>query len=166
MLFFSNRIEIIMQHKFWDYSSAYLISFYGFSTFIVISIFYFLANIRFIDRLIIPKKIRNKKVKERAIRHFMESGAYNTKERSGILIFISFLERRVELLADIGISKKIPQEKWDSIVQYIVNGIKENKISEHLSKAIEDCGKLLAIHFPIQPDDVNELKDDIDILEK
>lgn len=166
MMFFAKPVEKLIHDMFWDYSTDYLLIFFGFSTFLVIAVFYLLANFSFIDRLIVPRRAMRRKVTERAVRCFMESGVYNTKDRTGILIFISALERRVELLADSGISAKIPQEKWDDIVNHIISGIKENKFVEHLSQSIRECGKLLAEHFPIKPGDVNELKDQISILEK
>jgi putative membrane protein len=165
MLFFANSIEESIKQMFWEYSSLHLLMFYGFSTFLVIAIVYLLTNIPFIDRLIIPKSVMQQKVNQRAERHFLESGVYDTKDRTGVLIFISYLERRVELLADKGISEKIPQEKWDAIVGHIINGIKSNQLVKHLSESIRECGDLLAEQFPIQPGDVNELKDDIHILE-
>lgn len=166
MMFFVGSIENRLQSLFWDYHIGYLLIFYGFSTFLVIALFYFLGNISTIDRLIVSKKIKWQKVKERALRHFMESGVYNTKDRTGILIFISILEKRVELLADSGINEKIPQKKWQSIVDNIIKGIKEKNVTPHLIESINECGKILAEHFPIQPDDINELSDEIDILEK
>ncbi|MBT4576553.1 MAG: TPM domain-containing protein [Candidatus Cloacimonetes bacterium] len=166
MMFFAGNIEQFLQGKFWDYSVNYLILFYGFSTFIVIALFYFIGNISCIDRIIVPKKIRNQKVTERATRYFIESGVYNTKDRTGILIFISNMERRVELLADSGINAKIPKEKWQNIVNNIIKGIKQKEIAVHLSESIIECGNLLAQHFPIQSDDKNELTDNIEILEK
>ena len=140
MMFFVGNIETFLQEKFWDYSVNYLIMFYGCSSFIIITIFYFIGNISSIDRLIVPKKIRNQKVKERATRYFMESGVYNTKDRTGILIFISIMERRVELLADSGISEKIPKEKWQNIVDNIIKGIKQKDIVTHLTESINECG--------------------------
>lgn len=119
-----------------------------------------------IDRLIVPKRVMKQKVKERAVRHFMESGVYNTRDRTGILIFISFMERRIELIADKGINEKIPQEKWNSIVENIIQGIKSDKVIEKLKESILECGKLLEKHFPIKSDDTNELSDDVTILEK
>ena len=166
MMFFVYEVETFIKQMFWDYSNNYLLLFYGFSTFLVISIFYFIANISMIDRLIAPKKIMKQKVKERAVRHFMESGVYNTRDRTGILIFISFLERRIELIADKGINEKIPQEKWNSIVENIIQGIKSDKVIEKLKESILECGELLEKHFPIKPDDTNELSDDVTILEK
>ncbi len=111
LLFFSSEIETAIQSSFWSYTSNYLVMFYGFSIFIVISIFYFIANISQIDRLIVPKKIMQEKVKNRATRYFMESGVYKTRDRTGILIFISILEKRIELIADSGINAKIEQSK-------------------------------------------------------
>ncbi len=165
MLFFTHGIEESIKKMSWEYSSHYLLMFYGFSTFLVTAVVYLLANIPFIDRLIVPKSVQRYKVNQRAVRYFLESGVYNTKDRTGILIFISYLERRVELLADKGISEKIPQEKWDTIVGHIIDGIKSNQLIKHLSESIRECGNLLAEQFPIQPGDVNELRDDIQILE-
>jgi len=164
--FFTHGIEHALQKMFWEYSSQYLLMFYGFSTFLVIALVYLLTNIPIIDRLIIPKKVMMEKVNQRAVRHFMESGVYNTADRTGILIFISYLERRVELLADRGISEKITGEKWHSIVRHIIDGIHAGQLVKHLTESIRECGDLLAEHYPIQPGDVNEIKDDIRILEK
>ena len=166
LLMFSGKVEDAIQNLFWSYTSNYLIMFYGFSTFIVISIFYFIANISQIDRLIVPKKVMEEKVKNRATRYFVESGVYETRDRTGILIFISVLERRIELIADSGINKKIAQSKWNDIVTHIINGVKNKKLSNNLIEAIDECGKLLSKYFPIKEDDENELVDEINILEK
>jgi len=165
MQFFTSDIKGILENMFWEYSDNYLVMFYGFSTFLVIFISYFMLNIPFFDRLIIPKKVMTKKVHNRAMKHFIESGTINTKDRTGILIFISVLERKVELIADTGIAIKITPEKWQEIVDNIIIGIKEKNISTHFVKSIEMCGELLAEHFPIEKDDQNELTDTITILE-
>jgi len=163
---FSNSIESRIQQMVWDYSSRYLLMFYGFSIFVVIALVYLAVNIPFIDRLVIPKGVMRKKVNQRAVRHFMESGIYDTRDRTGILIFISQLERRVELLADKGINEKIPQEKWDHLLDHIIQGIKTGQLVKYLTEAIRECGELLAEHFPIQTGDVNELNDGMQVLEK
>lgn len=166
MMFFTGNIERLLKNMFWDYSADYLVLFYGLSTFLVIFIFYFLANVPLVDRLVVPKSVMREKVNQRAIRHFMESGVYDTRDRTGILIFISQLEQRVELLADKGISEKIPQEKWETLVNHIILGIKTGEVVKYLCEAIAGCGTLLAEHYPILPDDVNELRDEITVLER
>ena len=166
MLFFTPSVERLIQSLSWDYSVNHLLMFYGFSTFLVIAGCYFIANISAIDRFIVPRSVLRRKVQERAVRHFMESGVYNTRDRTGILIFISELERRVELLADTGISEKIPQQEWDRMVSGIVAGIKQNQLAESLITTIGECGSLLKRHFPIKADDENELSDGLELLEK
>ena len=166
MVFASHGIETMIKNMFWDYTTDHLLLFYGSTTFLVIFLVYWLTNIPFIDRLIIPKSVMAARVNQRAVRYFMESNVYDTRDRTGILIFISALEHRVELLADKGISEKIPQGKWDDTVNHIIKGIKTNRLTGHLCEAIAGCGELLAEHFPIQPDDENELTDGIAILEE
>jgi len=165
-MFFYHSIEISIQKMFWEYQTSYLLIFYGLSTFIVIFGFYFLANLPFIDRLIVPKSVMRKKVNERAVRYFMESGVYNTRDRTGVLIFISLLERRVEILTDTGVSEKIPEEKWQSMIKHIIEGIKTGNFVENLTASINDCGKLLEKNFPVKKDDKDELEDEIDIIKE
>ncbi|MGE5344271.1 MAG: TPM domain-containing protein [Candidatus Omnitrophota bacterium] len=165
LMFFSQRIEHLMQDMFWGYSSSYLLMLYGFTTFIIMGVAYALSNLQFIDRIIIPKSAMKRKVQQRAVRHFMESGVYNTQNRNGVLIFISDLERRVELLADRAINEKIPKDQWENIVSHVIDGVHTNQTVRHLAEAIKECGNLLARHFPIQPDNTNELSDDVHVLE-
>jgi len=165
-LFFFSDIESFLKTKFWDYSSYYSVMFFGFTSFLLIFILYFFANISFVDRIVVPKQVMNEKVKNRAMRFFVESGVYETKDRTGILIFISLLERKVELIADSGIASKIDTKEWDEVVNLIVEGIKNDSWVENLIVAIEKCGNLLEKHFPIADDDENELSDGIVFLER
>jgi len=168
LTFFYQNLQNLINSLSWnEINSGYLSTiFYGASTFLIILIFYMIGNTSFIDRLIVPTKIKRAKVRERAIRHFFESGTQNTKDRTGILIFISFLEKRVELLADKGISDKIDQSEWDEIVENIVSGIQKNKMTDSIIQSITRCGDLLGKHFPIKSGDENELEDEIIVLEK
>lgn len=100
-------------------------------------------------------------VMQRAIRAFYEKGLYKTRQNTGILFFISLLERKVWVLADKGIYEKIKQEKLNSFAAKVSHGIKEGCACESLCEAIIEAGNLLALYFPITPDDINELSDEI-----
>jgi len=167
LILFQSKAEVFVQSMFWEYSPAYTAIFFGIFPFFIITIFYLLANLSFVDRIIVPASVKNRKVHERAVRYFTESGIFNTRDRTGILIFLSFLERRVELIADKGISSKIPQERWEGIVSHITLGIRTGKTLEHLVDSVKECGVILAEadKFPIKPDDENELDDDVSVLE-
>jgi putative membrane protein len=165
-LFCFTDIENFIKRFFWDYSSYNAVTVFGFAIFVIIFLLYFVANIQVLDRLIVPKRVMEQQVKERALRFFAESGVYKTKDGTGILIFISFLERKVELIADYGIAAKINQKEWDNIVATITSGIKAGNLVDSLVEAVEKCGELLAMHFPISKDDINELSDNLNILER
>ncbi len=166
ILLLSSNIEQWFKSLFWNYNPSYLLIFTGFSLFSIIGLTYLITNIPAIDRLIIPKKVMEQKVHNRAVRHFIEAGTCYTKDRTGILIFISEMERKVLLLADKGINDKIGQESWDSIVTDIVKGIKDDNVVDAISTSIKRCGEILSKEFPIAEDDKNELSDDIQILKE
>ncbi len=166
IMLFRSPTESLIKNLFWDFSTTHLILFYGLSPFVIITLFYLIANIPVVDRIIIPKKKMEKNVKERASRYFIEAGISNTRDRTGILIFLSFLERRVVLLADIGINSKVFSERSPEIISNITSGIKTGQTVGKLIKSIELCGELISHDVPIKPDDTNELKDDVTILEK
>jgi putative membrane protein len=100
-------------------------------------------------------------VRERAVRAFFEKRLYKTKDESGILIFISLFERKVWILGDRGIDRKIPHETWQIYAREISAGIKEERACAALCSVVGKCSKLLAEKFPKSTDDVNELPDDL-----
>ena len=75
-----------------------------------------------------------------------------------MLVLISVFERRVWVLADEGINAKVPEGQWESIVKIITDGIKQKRPAEAICAAVEKIGDLLKVHFPIKPDDIDELK--------
>jgi putative membrane protein len=109
----------------------------------------------------------NKRTHQRAVDAFLGEEVFNTRDRTGILLFISFFERRIEVLGDSGIYAKVTQEEWADVVKHIRKAIKNNEFANGLVEAIGMCGDLLAHKdVAIKPDDKNELSDDIRIREK
>lgn len=106
-----------------------------------------------------PKK--RSAVRERALRAFFEKGLYRTREQTGVLFFLSLLERTVWVLADRGIYEKIRQERLDLLAGSVSRGVREGRAGEALCSAINEAGALLAEHFPARRDDKNELSDRI-----
>lgn len=100
-------------------------------------------------------------VRERAVAAFYEKGVHRTRQETGILIFISLLERKVWILADRGINQKIPPHSWNELAAELAAGLREGRVAEALGHAIDACGDQLALHFPRQGADTNELSDEI-----
>jgi putative membrane protein len=100
--------------------------------------------------------------KKRAENAFLEEEVFATRHRTGIMIFISFFEREVIVMADRGISKVVEQREWDNMVKGIIDKIRKDKVTEGLEAAIKRCGEiLLEKGFVKTVDDVNELRDDL-----
>jgi putative membrane protein len=109
-------------------------------------------------RFFVSKKQVEEEVREAAVTAFFSEKLYKTKDENGILLFISVFERKVWVLADAGINAKIDKNRWQEIVEIITQGIKDGRHADSLCKAILEVGDILKEHFPIQPDDVNELR--------
>jgi putative membrane protein len=104
---------------------------------------------------------REEAVRERALRAFYEKGLCRTRENTGVLFFLSLLERKVWVLADRGIYQKIGQETLNQFANRVSQGVKEDRACEALIEAIEGVGQLLSKHFPIKPGDIDELPDKV-----
>jgi putative membrane protein len=129
-------------------------------------VLYFPARFLFIyfPRLKTPfvnKKRMSHAVSDRAVRAFYEKGLYRTRDENGVLIFISILERKVWILGDRGVDRKISPESWEAHATEISAGIREGKTCDALCSVIGKCGLVLAEHFPRKADDTNELADEL-----
>ncbi len=123
------------------------------------------ARLPWMQRLLTTSSDQDDQVDMRARLEFYESNITNTKGSTGILLFASLMERRAVVLADKAISDKVSKETWREVCDLLVGGIKKGNMGLAFSEAIANCGEILAPGFPIQPDDVNELKDQLIIKE-
>lgn len=110
-----------------------------------------------LKRFFIPRSEIEEEVNEGAITSFYGHNLHETRDRTGILIYVSVFERKVVVLADKGVNDKVDQGEWRVIVDMITAGIKEGKAPEAICRAIERCGEIIAGHFPRRPDDKDEL---------
>ena len=122
---------------------------------------WWLAGRQWLLRRLIPQAAAREAVHGRAQKLFVERGLTETRDRSGVLILISELERRVEILADKGIHARVGVEQWQRDVATIASAIRGGRAAEGLLAAIERIGAELAEAFPPRADDVNELPDDV-----
>jgi len=117
-----------------------------------------------LKRLLISQQNLDHATRQRAENAFLEEEVFNTRHRTGIMIFVSFFEREVMVMADRGISKVVDQKEWDKIVAELIHHIRNEKIVDGLEAAIKRCGEiLLEKGFYKTADDVNELGDDLRI---
>lgn len=117
-----------------------------------------------IRRMLVSEVHMEHATRQRAENAFLKEEVFNTRHRTGIMIFVSFFEHEVIVMADRGISKVVEQKVWDKIVRDLTDSIRKRKITEGIEAAIKQCGEiLLEKDFKKTSDDVNELRDDLRI---
>ena len=118
---------------------------------------FLIGKIPAVKRIVTPASRQAEAVHTLALASFSEHGLHYTREHTGILILVSLLEHRVEVLADRGINAKVERDTWQEIAQILTTGLKSGRAADAFCKAIERCGEILAAHFPRAEDDKNEL---------
>jgi uncharacterized membrane protein len=104
---------------------------------------------------------RKKKIRVLAEKEFYKLNMHNTRDKTGILLFLLLTERQFYILADRGIHEKVGEETWNKLRDEIQNFFINGKFSEGLIWGIEQVGKILIKNFPIKKDDTNELSNKI-----
>ena len=118
-----------------------------------------IKNVHALKRLVLFNDEMDAEVRDAAFSAFFTERLYKTRDANGILIFISLFEHRAWIIADSGISDRIPCEQWEEAVAIITHGIREKTQCQALCRAIEMVGDILEREFPIRDDDQNELHD-------
>ena len=94
---------------------------------------------------------------------FEELGMHRTKDRNGVLIYVSVAERRAAVVGDAGINARLPDGYWNETLSVILEQFKADRYAEGLCMGVQRLGEQLRAHFPREADDRNELNDDISI---
>ncbi|MCQ3829548.1 TPM domain-containing protein [Microbulbifer elongatus] len=92
---------------------------------------------------LVPKKVKFWRAANLARRQFLEHELHSTKDRLGLLIFVSQAEHYVEILADRGLAEQITNERWQEIVENFIREVKKGKTGEAFVHCVEKCGELL-----------------------
>lgn len=117
-------------------------------------------------RLFTGKELMDKRVEEKADQMFLQHAVFDTQQRVGIMIFISFFEHKVYIKADDGISSVIADEAWQEVMQHLIEKLRKGQKVEALIGAIQECGELVEQSpLEVYPDDDNELDDGLRTVE-
>ncbi len=112
-------------------------------------------------RLLVPPAQAARAVQTRAFALFSERGLHRTQQRTGMLILVSELERRVVILGDSGIHERVGDSGWQEHVAHIVQSIRSGKAVRGLTEVIERLGQVHAELLPVLEGDTNELPNQV-----
>lgn len=112
-------------------------------------------------RVLLARARLHAAVRAAAREAFVDQSISTTRGRAGILVFVSLLERRVEIVADIGITNAPLPDSWTAAVQSLERSLERDPSPAGFEQALAALAAPLAHALPRQTDDVNELPDEV-----
>lgn len=112
-------------------------------------------------RLLVGAKERRSLVTAAARAAFVEQGIATTRDRTGILVYVSLLENAVAIVTDIGVDPRAMGESWSVAVRRLEDCAATGAAPGAFTEALLGLGEPLALALPRRDDDVNELPDDV-----
>lgn len=161
----SDRIYSFLSSHIWGMKPWFMSALCVASCVLVSVLLYFFYNIPAIDSRVIPQGAKDAAVSERAMTQFAQSGVYLTKNHSGVLVYISWFEHQVRIVADRGIGTKISQDLWNLVADELAENLRSGKTKEAILGVVERCGNLLEENFPATEGSEDELSNAVVILE-
>jgi putative membrane protein len=112
----------------------------------------------------VPRFIKRRRAHDVAIREFMARGLTRTSGRTGVLIYVALAERYAEVVTDTGISDKIEASIWRPVIEPLLRASRAGDLAGGLVFAVNEVGKLLAVHAPALGDNPDELPNKVILL--
>ncbi len=119
------------------------------------------AELRLVVETALPVELawRGVSNRQRALALFVDYGVWDTEENCGVLIYVNLTERKVDIVADRHINRKIDPQAWQAVCNTMTKGYAEGNYQASTLAAIEQMNTLLAHHFPANGQRPNELPD-------
>ena len=102
--------------------------------------------------------------RQRAVTLFGKLRVWDTEHNNGVLIYLLLAERAIEIVADRGLARRVPQSQWDTLVASMREAFKVGQFEAGLTQSIAAVDGLLSQHFALAPGQLNpnELPDHAD----
>ncbi len=97
---------------------------------------------------LVPRAVRRAQAHRAALEQFVVRRVTHTRNRCGILIFVSMAEHYVRVIADEGIAQKVHEAEWQAAIDVLISHIRDGRIAAGFVAAIERCGAVLATQAP------------------
>lgn len=114
-------------------------------------------------RLVLRESVLRESSWRAACTAFHEKGITRTSGRNGVLVFVSMLERRVEVVTDLGIDVNALGTGWNTSLEALRSAVRNGPDLPKFVLALKSLGPILAAPMPRAADDVNELPDEPDV---
>jgi putative membrane protein len=92
---------------------------------------------------------------------FVDLGVTKTRDRNGILVYVSAFEHTAEVVADVGIDTAALGPGWAGAALALAKSMKGPPRLDDFVAALRSLGPVLGAAMPRRADDVNELPDEV-----
>lgn len=103
---------------------------------------------------------------ERATKYFDKLGMQNTAQRNGVLIYLAHVDQKFAIIGDRGINKLVPENFWETTKVAMTAHFAKGNLADGIIAGVALAGEKLALFFPPNQDDVNELPNDVVFINK
>lgn len=98
---------------------------------------------------------------EKATQYFTELGMDKTSQHNGVLIYLAHADHKFAIIGDRGIDNVVPEDFWETAHIAMKAHFLSGNIAEGIIAGISLAAEKLALFFPYQSGDVNELPNEI-----
>lgn len=97
--------------------------------------------------------------RQRALELFGLLRVWDTERNNGVLVYVLYADHAVEIVADRGLARAVPQGQWDGLCREVEAQFRAGKHGEAALAAIDGTARLLEKHFPAGSRGAGELPD-------
>lgn len=113
-----------------------------------------------VKRLLTTPAARRREVERAARATFVERGVHHTMGRSGLLVYCSWVEQQIALVADVGLAEALPEGAFAKLEAALTEVMARGGAA--VARVLAASADQMATALPHSENDVNELPDDID----
>lgn len=114
-------------------------------------------------KLFVRKKSINRAVEIMARAIFQKGKVRNTKEKIGVLFYVSLFEKQVYILPDMGAQEMVPDGEWEKISRDFMTIFSKANPAEALLVELKKCQPVFSKYIPPIENDINELPDNLEV---
>lgn len=98
---------------------------------------------------------------ERAAHYFKQLEMDKTALHNGVLIYLAYKDNKFAIIGDRGIDNVVPNDFWETTQVAMKAHFTSGRLAQGIIAGIALAGEKLALFFPYQSGDINELPNEI-----
>jgi uncharacterized membrane protein len=98
---------------------------------------------------------RGATARERAVTMFGKLRVWDTEHNNGVLIYLLLAEHAIEIVADRGLARHVPQAQWEAWWRRHARGLSRGPLRGRPGAGHRRRRRAAAQHYPLAPGQVN-----------